>query len=64
MKKTNILPKTAKSIPQTVHTPKTQLGHGDYYGTGVTQKMGKVRDSFIDLCAPPKDVHKPPRSLA
>ncbi len=57
-------PKSMKGLKQ-AHTSNDKMGSGDYYGTGVKQKVGKVIESsmnFKDL--PKKTLKKPPRSLA
>jgi hypothetical protein len=46
------------------HTSQSQRGVGDYYGTGIRNKVGIVRDSFSDLPLPLKKGNKPPKSLA
>lgn len=47
------------------HTPNTNLGMGDHYGTGVRSKIGKMRsDSMGMIEVTPKALKKPPRSLA
>jgi len=46
------------------HTPKTKKGMGDFYGSGVKNKIGKIRDvtGYNDL--PKSKLKKPPKSLA
>jgi hypothetical protein len=47
------------------HTPKSQKGMGDYYGTGITAKIGKIRDGSMGIqTLTPEEMKKPPRSLA
>jgi hypothetical protein len=47
------------------HTPNTPYGMGDFYGTGVKQKIGRVRENTIGFNAvPPKKLKVPPKSLA
>lgn len=51
--------------PMNVHTPKSQMGSGDYYGTAIKQKVGRMReDSINGPTMGPKKMGKPPRSLA
>jgi hypothetical protein len=48
-----------------VHTPKSQRGSGDYYGTGIKQKVGRVREDFmVGKPKSPESLGKPPRKLA
>ena len=51
-----------------VHTAKlNQSGRamGDYYGTGIKAKVGKMREDSLGLnSVTPKKLMKPPRSLA
>ncbi len=47
------------------HTAPTKRASGDYYGTGVRNKMGRIRYwSMNDAAVPHKDLSKKPRSLA
>lgn len=58
-----------KKIPKkpysgAAHTPKSQKGLGDFYGTGIVAKLGKMRDDSMGMQAlTPKQMKKPPRSL-
>lgn len=48
-----------------VHTPKSQKGLGDYYGTGIVAKIGKMRENSMGMqVLTPKQMKKPPRSVA
>ncbi len=55
--------KPSKRIKE-AHTAPTKYGMGDYYGTGIKQKMGKVRDTYLDNKISSKKMGKPPKSLA
>lgn len=48
------------------HAMSNKIGMGDYYGTGIKQKMGKMRESYTPMDNPVslKKLKKPPRSLA
>lgn len=46
------------------HTPNTKLGMGDYYGTGVRQKIGRMREGMGMQEITPKKMKTPPKSLA
>lgn len=47
------------------HTPRSSKGLGDYYGTGVVAKIGKLRDDSMGMQAlTPKKMKKPPKQLA
>jgi hypothetical protein len=46
------------------HTPPSPKGMGDYYGTGIKQKVGRIRDDQIMDIIQPKKLKKPPRALA
>ena len=54
--------KTVKSIKQH-NTPNSKTGSGDYYGTGVRQKVGKQLDSFVNIPYG-KKTKTPPKSMA
>lgn len=47
------------------HVSNSSIGMGDYYGTGIRNKIGKMRDDSMGMIAmTPKKLKKPPRSLA
>jgi hypothetical protein len=47
------------------HTDPKQKGLGDYYGTGFTAKIGKIRDDTMGMAyLAPKQLKKPPKTLA
>ena len=70
--KTALPPQTPKSnfnVKKTyngaAHTPHSQKGLGDYYGTGIVAKLGKMRDDSMGMQAlTPTQMKKAPRSLA
>jgi len=56
--------KKARTNRNQVHTPKSPKGLGDYYGTGIVQPLGKIRDNTMGMQAlTPKQMKKPPRSV-
>jgi hypothetical protein len=51
--------------PMNIHTPKSQMGMGDNYGTAIKNKVGEVRRSYMDAGENvSKKLGKPPKSLA
>ncbi len=47
------------------HSSGMKFGMGDYYGSGIKNKMGKVREDTIGFNAvTPKKLKVPPKSLA
>jgi hypothetical protein len=47
------------------HSANKKFGMGDYYGTGVKNPTGKMRDNYMnDQLIKPKTLKKAPRSLA
>ena len=47
------------------HTSPSKFGMGDHYGTGIKQKVGRMReDSVGQIPVSPKKMKKPPRSFA
>lgn len=47
------------------HVDHTRYGMGDYYGTGIKQKVGTIRQEYMGLSSPnPKKMKTPPKSLA
>lgn len=53
-----------KGPSRNAHTADTKFGMGDYYGSGVRQNVGKLRDTFINNPVKSKSLKKPPKSLA
>ena len=51
--------------PKTAHTSNSKIGMGDFYGTGIKNKMGRMRyDSMSMAPKSNKKMGKPPKSLA
>ncbi len=50
--------------PKFAHTDNTKYGMGDYYGTGIKAKVGKVRDVTGMSNISPKKLGTPPKNLA
>lgn len=60
----NNYPGTYKK-PRFAHTANTKYGMGDYYGTGIKAKLGRVRDETMGMVAlTPKRLKTPPKGLA
>jgi hypothetical protein len=55
--------KPAKGL-KNAHTSNSKMGMGDYYGTGVKQKMGKVKEGLGMNTVSKGKLGKPPKSLA
>lgn len=55
-----------KSLPSgDWHASGKPLGMGDYYGTGIKQKMGKMRSGSVgQIPVTKKGINSPPKSLA
>jgi hypothetical protein len=49
-------------VPKTAHTSDSKRGMGDYYGTGIRNPIGKIRDVSGEKS--PSKLRKPPKSLA
>jgi len=45
------------------HVSHTNMGMGDYYGTGIRAKLGRVRDGIGVNPTPPHKLKTPPKSL-
>ena len=57
--------KSAKKGNRFRNTPRSAKGMGDYYGTGIVAKLGRLRDSTVGMVnLSPKELSKPPKSLA
>ena len=46
------------------HVAPTKYGMGDYYGTGIRNPIGRSIDVFGENEGKPKNLGKPPKSLA
>lgn len=49
---------------KTAHTSSSQIGMGDYYGTGIRNPMGRVRDTMEGNYVAPRKLKKAPKALA
>lgn len=51
--------------PKFAHTSDSKIGMGDHYGSGIRQKIGRVRDSYTESpTMSKKKLKNPPKSLA
>ncbi len=55
--------KKTKSYKQ-AHTANTKYGMGDYYGTGIKAKVGRIREGMGMAPLSKKQIGTPPKSLA
>ncbi len=46
------------------HAPNTKIGSGDYYGTGIKNPIGRMRDSYMNKPMTDSKMGKPPKTLA
>lgn len=54
-----------KKTPKFSHTPKSPRGMGDYYGTGIRAKIGKMRSDSMGMHQiTSKKLKTPPKNLA
>jgi len=56
--------KAKKPTYKHAHTPEGQKGMGDYYGTGITAKIGRQVEGMGFESLGKKKLSKPPKSLA
>jgi len=56
--------KIPKAKTKQAHTSQSKMGMGDYYGTGITAKIGKLRDNSVEIPIKPNSLKKPPKNLA
>lgn len=53
-----------KALKQS-HTSNSKIGSGDYYGVGIKNPIGRVRENSMTYGSPsPTKMKKPPKSLA
>ncbi len=55
--------KKFKGLKQ-AHTSNKKIGMGEYQGTGVIQKVGKVKYSSMNPNMSKSNLNKPPKNLA
>ena len=55
--------KPAKGL-KNAHTSNAKIGMGDFYGSGVKQKVGRMREDMLNTSVSRKKMGKPPKSLA
>lgn len=53
-----------KSKHKEAHASSAKKGIGDYYGSGIKNKVGRMRDGFGINAVRKKGLKTPPRSLA
>lgn len=58
--------KKSKKAARNAHTADTKYGMGDFYGSGIRAKTGKMRGMFWVNANPvkPRGLKKPPKTLA
>lgn len=57
--------KPLKAKHKEAHSANAKYGMGDYYGTGIKAKVGRMRDDSMGMNAvTPSKLKKPPKSLA
>jgi hypothetical protein len=57
--------KDKKTKYNQAHTDNTKYGMGDYYGTGIRAKVGRLRDDSVGASnLSKKQLKTPPKSLA
>jgi hypothetical protein len=55
--------KTKKPYKGPAHTAESQKGMGDYYGSGIVAKIGRMRSGMGYEQLSPKELGTPPRSV-
>lgn len=56
--------KKLKSLKKEGHSSQSQMGMGDYYGTGIRNPTAKIKDMYGYTKIKPKKMGKAPKSLA
>ncbi len=56
--------KLKKPYNGAAHTPASSKGLGDYYGSGIVAKLGRVRENFVVNEQYSKNLKSPPKSTA
>ena len=59
-----LMKKGTKKVRKEFHCPETKLAMGDFYGTGVRNPMGRIRDSSVNTQIPKGKLKTPPKALA
>lgn len=56
--------RASKTNRNQVHTAKSPKGMGDYYGTGIRAKIGRMRSGMGMEVVSKKQLKNPPKSIA
>jgi hypothetical protein len=57
--------KKSKMKANNAHTARTKYGMGDFYGSGIKNPIGRLREDTVNFAAvKPKYLKKPPKSFA
>lgn len=57
--------KVSKGLHKEAHSSNSKIASGDYYGTAIKNKTGRMIDSYpIEGQVSSKKIGKPPKSLA
>lgn len=58
--------KAGKPLKRTkeAHASPSKTGSGDYYGSGIKQKVGIMREDYLSYPISQKKMKNPPKSLA
>jgi len=58
--------KPSNKLPRFAHTANTKYGMGDFYGSGIKQKMGRVKDQYNPFGGQQtnRKIGTPPKNLA
>lgn len=53
-----------KGSLKTAHTSNSPKGSGEFFGSGIKNKVGRIRSMYSINSGPSKTIGKPPKSLA
>ena len=53
-----------KKISKNAHTSNSQIGMGDFYGSGIKQKIGRIRDVYPSMDSTVSNGKSKPKKLA
>lgn len=53
-----------RSVKKEWHAPKSPVGSGDYYGTGIKQPVGKPVRSYLTDTISKSELSTPPKKIA
>jgi hypothetical protein len=56
--------KNTRANGKTAHTSSSKVGSGDFYGSGIRNKMARTIENMVEMPMPKGKMKRPPKTLA